>query len=64
VIFAGYLIFGVTEFGASPSTIPVLVHVPSRVRAVARRASRMVILNIGLRVVAFAVAGFLISGAL
>lgn len=27
VIFAGYLIFGVTGFGASPITIPVLVHV-------------------------------------
>jgi uncharacterized membrane protein YfcA len=27
VIFAGYLIFGVTGFGASPLTIPVLVHV-------------------------------------
>ncbi|MGH7349946.1 MAG: TSUP family transporter, partial [Candidatus Rokuibacteriota bacterium] len=26
VIFAGYLIFGVTGFGASPITIPVLVH--------------------------------------
>jgi uncharacterized membrane protein YfcA len=27
VVFAGYLIFGVTGFGASPITIPVLVHV-------------------------------------
>jgi uncharacterized membrane protein YfcA len=27
VIFAGYLVFGVTGFGASPITIPVLVHV-------------------------------------
>jgi uncharacterized membrane protein YfcA len=27
VIFAGYLIFGVTGFGASPITIPILVHV-------------------------------------
>ena len=27
VIFAGYLIFGVTGLGASPITIPVLVHV-------------------------------------
>ena len=27
VIFAGYLIFGITGFGASPITIPVLVHV-------------------------------------
>jgi uncharacterized membrane protein YfcA len=27
VIFAGYLLFGVTGFGASPITIPVLVHV-------------------------------------
>ncbi len=27
VIFVGYLIFGVTGFGASPITIPVLVHV-------------------------------------
>jgi hypothetical protein len=27
VVFAGYLIFGVTGFGASPVTIPVLVHV-------------------------------------
>lgn len=27
VIFAGYLIFGVTGFGASPITIPVLAHV-------------------------------------
>lgn len=27
VIFAGYLVFGVTGFGASPVTIPVLVHV-------------------------------------
>jgi uncharacterized protein len=27
VMFAGYLIFGVTGFGASPITIPVLVHV-------------------------------------
>ena len=27
VIFAGYLTFGVTGFGASPITIPVLVHV-------------------------------------
>ena len=27
VIFAGYVIFGVTGFGASPITIPVLVHV-------------------------------------
>lgn len=27
VIFAGYLIFGVTGFGASPITVPVLVHV-------------------------------------
>ena len=27
VIFAGYLIFGVTGFGASPITIPVLVHI-------------------------------------
>jgi hypothetical protein len=27
VIFAGYLVFGVTGFGASPLTIPVLVHV-------------------------------------
>lgn len=27
VIFAGYLIFGLTGFGASPITIPVLVHV-------------------------------------
>ena len=26
-VFAGYLIFGVTGFGASPITIPVLVHV-------------------------------------
>src|SRR5689334_22795949 len=26
VIFAGYLIFGITGFGASPITIPVLVH--------------------------------------
>jgi len=26
VIFAGYLVFGVTGFGASPITIPVLVH--------------------------------------
>jgi len=26
VIFAGYLIFGMTGFGASPITIPVLVH--------------------------------------
>jgi hypothetical protein len=27
VIFVGYLIFGITGFGASPITIPVLVHV-------------------------------------
>jgi len=27
VVFAGYLVFGVTGFGASPITIPVLVHV-------------------------------------
>ena len=27
IIFAGYVIFGVTGFGASPITIPVLVHV-------------------------------------
>ena len=27
VIFAGYVVFGVTGFGASPITIPVLVHV-------------------------------------
>jgi hypothetical protein len=27
VIFVGYLVFGVTGFGASPITIPVLVHV-------------------------------------
>ncbi len=27
VVFAGYMIFGVTGFGASPITIPVLVHV-------------------------------------
>jgi hypothetical protein len=27
VIFAGYLVFGITGFGASPITIPVLVHV-------------------------------------
>jgi uncharacterized membrane protein YfcA len=27
VIFAGYLIFGITGFGASPITIPVLVHI-------------------------------------
>ena len=27
VIFAGYLVFGVTGFGASPITIPVLAHV-------------------------------------
>lgn len=27
VVFAGYLIFGLTGFGASPVTIPVLVHV-------------------------------------
>jgi uncharacterized membrane protein YfcA len=27
VVFAGYLIFGVTGFGASPITIPLLVHV-------------------------------------
>ncbi len=27
VIFAGYLVFGVTGFGASPITIPLLVHV-------------------------------------
>jgi uncharacterized membrane protein YfcA len=27
VIFAGYLIFGITGFGASPITIPLLVHV-------------------------------------
>ena len=27
VVFAGYLIFGLTGFGASPITIPVLVHV-------------------------------------
>jgi uncharacterized membrane protein YfcA len=27
VVFTGYLIFGVTGFGASPITIPVLVHV-------------------------------------
>ena len=27
VVFVGYLIFGVTGFGASPITIPVLVHV-------------------------------------
>ncbi|HKW92370.1 MAG TPA: sulfite exporter TauE/SafE family protein [Methylomirabilota bacterium] len=26
-VFAGYLIFGVTGFGASPITIPILVHV-------------------------------------
>ena len=26
VVFAGYLVFGVTGFGASPITIPVLVH--------------------------------------
>lgn len=26
VIFAGYLVFGITGFGASPITIPVLVH--------------------------------------
>jgi hypothetical protein len=26
VVFAGYLVFGVTGFGASPLTIPVLVH--------------------------------------
>ncbi len=27
VVFVGYLVFGVTGFGASPITIPVLVHV-------------------------------------
>ena len=27
VIVAGYIIFGVTGFGASPITIPLLVHV-------------------------------------
>lgn len=27
VVFAGYMMFGVTGFGASPITIPVLVHV-------------------------------------
>ena len=27
VVFAGYFVFGVTGFGASPITIPVLVHV-------------------------------------
>jgi uncharacterized membrane protein YfcA len=27
VIFAGYMVFGLTGFGASPITIPVLVHV-------------------------------------
>jgi uncharacterized membrane protein YfcA len=27
VVFAGYLVFGITGFGASPITIPVLVHV-------------------------------------
>ncbi len=27
VVFAGYLVFGLTGFGASPITIPVLVHV-------------------------------------
>ena len=27
VVFAGYLVFGVTGFGASPITIPVLAHV-------------------------------------
>jgi len=27
VIFAAYLVFGITGFGASPITIPVLVHV-------------------------------------
>lgn len=27
VVFAGYMVFGVTGFGASPITIPVLVHV-------------------------------------
>src|SRR5207237_9567918 len=26
VIFAAYLVFGITGFGASPITIPVLVH--------------------------------------
>jgi uncharacterized protein len=26
VVFAGYMVFGVTGFGASPITIPVLVH--------------------------------------
>ena len=26
MIFVGYLVFGVTGFGASPITIPVLVH--------------------------------------
>jgi uncharacterized membrane protein YfcA len=26
VIFVGYLVFGITGFGASPITIPVLVH--------------------------------------
>ena len=26
VVFAGYLVFGITGFGASPITIPVLVH--------------------------------------
>ena len=27
VVFAGYLVFGLTGFGASPITIPVLVHI-------------------------------------
>jgi uncharacterized protein len=27
VIVAGYMVFGVTGFGASPITIPLLVHV-------------------------------------
>src|SRR5205823_1611472 len=26
VVFAGYMVFGITGFGASPITIPVLVH--------------------------------------
>src|SRR5256885_8374802 len=40
VVFAAYLVFGITGFGASPITIPVLVPPPAGLRAPAGRTPR------------------------